>query len=205
MSRGKWAFVIVAVCLVVTVAAVAYAAGQVKAAKVLRAERFELVDAEGQTRGVLQVDKEGFAEFRLFSPVGEDRAIIRASNDIATIGLLGGTVKDGTISLMSSPQISTINVLANNDSGTRQGSSAMFALREGMAGVTVFDKQYKRIGMRTTDDGNPSLEVSDSNHRVRAALGCTNLETMKTGETRQTAESSLVLFDKEGKVMWKAP
>src|SRR5574340_502431 len=52
MSRGKWAVVIVALCLVVTVAAVAYAAGKAKAAapKVVRAQQFELVDAEGRAR-----------------------------------------------------------------------------------------------------------------------------------------------------------
>ena len=45
--RAKWVIVILAVCLVVTVAAIAYAAGKTSAPEVIQAQRFELVDAEG--------------------------------------------------------------------------------------------------------------------------------------------------------------
>ena len=59
--RAKWAIAIVVVCLVVMVAAIAYAAGRASApeaapdavAEVIRAQRFELVDAEGKVRGAL--------------------------------------------------------------------------------------------------------------------------------------------------------
>jgi hypothetical protein len=36
-------------------------------------------------------------------------------------------------------------------------------------------------------------------------LGVTNLELTRTGAKETTAESSLVLFDKDGKVIHKAP
>jgi len=48
--RAKWVVVVVAVCLVVTVAAIAYAAGKTSAPAVIRAQRFEVVDAEGRAR-----------------------------------------------------------------------------------------------------------------------------------------------------------
>ena len=53
--RPKWAMVTVAVCVVVTVVAVAYAAAKATAdvPEVIRAQRFELVDEEGEVRAVL--------------------------------------------------------------------------------------------------------------------------------------------------------
>jgi hypothetical protein len=56
MSKGKWPVVMVAVCLVVTVAAVAYAAGKSRAApvqEVVRARRFEVVGSSGKPYAVL--------------------------------------------------------------------------------------------------------------------------------------------------------
>ena len=53
--RLKWAIVVVAVCVVVTVAAVAYAAGKATAdvPEVIRAQRFEVVDEKGSVLALL--------------------------------------------------------------------------------------------------------------------------------------------------------
>jgi hypothetical protein len=52
--RLKWAVVVVALCVVVTVAAVAYAAGKASdVPEVIRAQRFELVDEEGTVHAAL--------------------------------------------------------------------------------------------------------------------------------------------------------
>jgi hypothetical protein len=50
-----------------------------------------------------------------------------------------------------------------------------------------------------------SFRLADQNHNDRAVLGLTQLEMTKTGEVRTRAASSLVLFDKDGKVLWSAP
>ena len=50
-----------------------------------------------------------------------------------------------------------------------------------------------------------ALIVFNDKGELRAALGATELETIGTGEVAKRAESSLVLSDKEGKVMWQAP
>jgi len=39
----------------------------------------------------------------------------------------------------------------------------------------------------------------------RAVLGTADLVTTRTGAETKTAESSLVLFDKDSKVLWEAP
>ena len=41
--------------------------------------------------------------------------------------------------------------------------------------------------------------------KPRAVLGSTSLELIKTGTIEKRPESSLVLFDKDGKVIWQTP
>lgn len=69
--------------------------------------------------------------------------------------------------------------------------------------ITAADgKKRIRLGL---EDGAASLSVLDKDGKLRASFGSTGLETVKTGATEQTAESSLVLFDKKGKVLFRAP
>lgn len=76
----------------------------------------------------------------------------------------------------------------------------------GIPCLSLSDAEGKTRAMLYLDaDGHASLSFSDVNGKVRAAMGKTALETIRTGATEQTAESSLVLFDKDGKVMWQAP
>ena len=50
-----------------------------------------------------------------------------------------------------------------------------------------------------------SIWLSDERGTGRAVLGGTTLENKTTGVAEQRPASSLVLFDKDGKVIWKAP
>ncbi len=47
--------------------------------------------------------------------------------------------------------------------------------------------------------------VRDASGNTRAVLGSTVLETTQTGAVEKRPPSSLVLFDKDGKVTWSAP
>ena len=51
----------------------------------------------------------------------------------------------------------------------------------------------------------PSLNLYDEVGNLRVALGPTDLKNTRTGSTEIRAPSSLVLFDEEGKVVWSAP
>ena len=69
--------------------------------------------------------------------------------------------------------------------------------------VSLFDKHAEiRVDIGVRD---PAVSLYDTDGRLRAALGATKLEMTRTGPVEQTPESSLVLFDKEGKVLWRAP
>ena len=51
----------------------------------------------------------------------------------------------------------------------------------------------------------PSFALLDHAGKTRAVLGGVALERDRTGSVEQRAESLLVLFDRDGKVIWKAP
>lgn len=57
------------------------------------------------------------------------------------------------------------------------------------------EKGKKRVGIAVAADG-PGLALCDEKGTVRAALGAVE---------ERSSESSLVLCDKEGKVLWEAP
>jgi hypothetical protein len=50
-----------------------------------------------------------------------------------------------------------------------------------------------------------AVQLLDNQEHPRAVLGNTSLETTRTGSIESRPLSSLVLFDKDGKVLWNAP
>jgi hypothetical protein len=68
-------------------------------------------------------------------------------------------------------------------------------------GVALADTQGK-VRATLDDDG---FTLLDEKEKLRAVLGSTTLETVRTGATETTAPSSLTLFDKDGKVIWQVP
>ena len=72
--------------------------------------------------------------------------------------------------------------------------------------LTFVDKGLQqRLRLMITPDGRPSIGLYDENGTNRMTLGCTDLETIKTGSVEKRPESSLILFDKDGEVMQKLP
>lgn len=77
MSRGKWEIAAVAACVVVTVAAVAYAVGKAQGAsvqEVVKAKTFEVLDSAGNERAVLATAPDGFPLLSLDDKDGKARA-----------------------------------------------------------------------------------------------------------------------------------
>ena len=87
--------------------------------------------------------------------------------------------------------------------GTTRARLAMIS--DGTTALAFYDAAGKgRAMLSIAKDGRPSLMLLDSNE-IRAVLGATSLTAIKTEEVTIRPESSLVLFDKDGKVMWQAP
>ena len=69
--------------------------------------------------------------------------------------------------------------------------------------LSLADNTFKSRATLSLDcKGSPSLELSDSTGKDRAVIGHASLETVKTGSTTETNESSVILYDKKGKVIW---
>lgn len=173
--KATWLILILAVCLVVTVAALAYAVGKTSAPEVIRAQRFELVDAEGKIRAVLSSDPDGRP--------GPDLVLFDYKDEIrAKLALDGLELRDG-----------------------KGHVRAAFVLRDSPALMFVDEGGVPGAWLSVRNDGTTALELSDERARTRAVLGTTDLVTTRTGAETKTAVSSLVLFDKDGKVLWKTP
>ncbi len=55
-----------------------------------------------------------------------------------------------------------------------------------------------------TVSGGPALELTDA-RGFKSAFGVTRLTTTRTGADEKTSAASLVMFDEQGKVIWKQP
>jgi hypothetical protein len=55
------------------------------------------------------------------------------------------------------------------------------------------------------DASGAGLALFDERRTMRAVLGALPIANPKTGNLELRPESSAVLFDKDGKVIWKAP
>ena len=71
------------------------------------------------------------------------------------------------------------------------------------AGITPLNKDRTRFSFDTKV--SPGLELVDSAGKNRAVIAHTSLETIKTGNSIETSESSVIRFDKKGTLMWSAP
>ncbi len=137
MTASKWTAV-TAACLAIMAVAVAYAMGSAKepAAKVMRAERFELVDSAGNVTAILAADPDGLA---ICDPKGRTRAIVGMP--------LGGAPALGLL-----------------DSGGARISMDMTS--DGDAQLTMFAKSGKAVvHLGVSPDGAPRLDLDGTNGR----------------------------------------
>jgi hypothetical protein len=190
---------------------------------VVEAERFVVHDKAGRVRAKLGVspDETG-VELKLLAPDGKERADLFAS-PIASLFTLFDESGEAAIDMSVTSLVSAFHVDETRSGNRfavsvrdgkvelglakRDGGNVKFAVGDtGAPYLALFDKHHQRIGLAVDETaGASALTLSDQDGQERAILGSTELETPKTGETERTAESSLVLFDKQGQVMFQAP
>ncbi|MCD6417093.1 MAG: hypothetical protein J7M08_10435 [Planctomycetes bacterium] len=69
----------------------------------------------------------------------------------------------------------------------------------------LVDEKGNRRAVLGESEIGPGLELRDEKGNSRAVLGSTSLVVPKTGEITKLPESSLTLFDKDGKVIHEVP
>jgi hypothetical protein len=150
----------------------------------------------------------GQAVIRLFNLKGEigisayagEIANLHVAGDTAEIALSAGT------SVANDLRTPVADYAALTVSKTKPSFQPMLNLIGNGSQSTLFLYGKGRTQARLRNGpGGPSLQLFDDPDTVRAALGGTAIETTLTGTVETRPLSSLVLFDKEGKVLWRAP
>jgi hypothetical protein len=154
--------------------------------KTVEANEFILKDANGVVRaklgmGVALLTKNG-PGLVLYDERGQERASVATWEEQAKIYLSGG-------SSITSP------------------SSSMWAGMPGKdgAGVGITGPSgVVRMNLDGAVIGGPQIGLQDK-EGYETHIGKTDLVVTKTGKTEQTSAASVVMFDKEKKVLWSAP
>src|SRR5207248_2020196 len=86
-------------------------------------------------------------------------------------------------------------------------ANVMFNLSADTTGETsqyLYSGSNAQLRLLNGPDG-AALQLWDNPKTLRAVLGNTSIESVRSGGVETRALSSLVLFDKEGNVLWQAP
>ena len=117
------------------------------------------------------------------------------------------TDKEHLISLTTSGQLTFVTV-SNNDvdaSLSVAGRSGGLRVSHKVTGRGILDTEKGTVELNLSD-GAPSLRLSDRlMGHPSSVLGHSGLVETRTGIETKRPASSLVLFDRDGKVIWKAP
>jgi hypothetical protein len=76
---------------------------------------------------------------------------------------------------------------------------------DGVPRLVLYDTAEKARAALGAGNHGALLALYDKAEKIRAALGTTELKNTATGSTETRAESSLVLFNQRGRVLWEAP
>jgi len=187
----------------------------------IRARRFVVVASDGRSLGRLGTSPDGSPELALYDPKGIERAILVLSQGAEPMlhlrnedNTLGATIRVdhitletksahglGTSASMTSDALGSPGIRLSKPDGD---ATLSFVLGGPHLALSHGSKQRAVVGLDL--DGSPEIALSDEAGKQRAILGRTSLEETPTGMmSMRRPESSLVLFDKDGKVIWQAP
>jgi hypothetical protein len=173
--------------------------GQTTTARVpdeLRAKKFVAVDDQGNR--LVELFAEGGQ-----APLAGLRLFDRSGKQVAYFTVVPGPLSMASLSLSEETGKSRISFL------TVSARTASALSLQGVVGastsITLTDSSGKnRIELGLEND-EARVRVSDKTGQARTVLGAITLENPVTGVHERRPESSLALFDKDGKVVWRAP
>lgn len=194
--------------------------------KVVEAQEFILRDTGGKVRAKIGMTADLGPELSFLDTTGKNRVSLSLSDQVDQ-GILGFADKDGRRRILLKENLlwlldrkqSVRGFLSLEDdgsptlgvSGEMKGPGIdqpqiQLGERNGIPVLQLSDQKGKiRTQLELKPSGLPSLTLSDDKEQHRAVLGTTSLVNKNTGAKTQTAESSLILFNEDGKVIWETP
>jgi hypothetical protein len=165
----------------------------------VRAKSFVLVDAKGETRARLYMSASAKGpELTLLDANGNARAEMDAFSDSPELALSDakGKVRARLVAWPDGPGLA----LSDAKGKVR---ARLVAWPDGPGLILNDANENSRVVLGADSDG-PGLWLGDANG-FETDIGVTGLVTPATGETHTTSAASIVLFGKDGKVLWSAP
>lgn len=188
---------------------------------VIEARRIVLKDEGGRPRATLSVSSEGSSRFALLDRSGAERAALRVdSAGVASLSFTDNTrfaVVELTSGTLGSPSL-TLSGPASAGGRARADLGVMWlptilepSVELGRSGtwggpyLTLLERRgVVSLGGGLFSTGWPSIVLRGGRDSTpRAVLGYVALDSR--GAMEQRLPSSLVFFDKDGKVLWVAP
>jgi hypothetical protein len=163
---------------------------------------------------------------------GRERGALYATDAVSSLSLSAGEGERGTVAWLTawSTGIAQLSLSGANDpiysgvsleglsggsgflriNGVKDrvaaGGLTLGVTRDGEAGLDLAARDKTlRASFRIDSDGLPALRLRDERQKTRAALGHIDLEDPQSGSVEKRSAASMVLFNKEGKIMWRAP
>jgi hypothetical protein len=197
----------------------------------VRARRIVVVDAQGKERTILGGASlillsaqgkrvavlsalDGGAGLGLFDPQGQEASIgvgageptLRLSGK-GRSALLEVSEFASSLSLRQGEDPLVAKALGRPEPANPERSLDLFVPRDPDV-RTVLVLRYAgkdRAALELSPELGPRLMLRDAQGTARATLGAEATETIRTGVVQRYPESSLILFDKDSKVLWRAP
>jgi len=110
---------------------------------------------------------------------------------------LGNANAQPMMELMVSTDASDLHFFGSHKSGINLG------VNSGDPALSMIDTEGNEAGIALAKDG-PSLALKDAKGFF-TVVGTTQVETPANGEANRTSAASVALFDKNKKVIWRAP
>ena len=153
--------------------------------KVIEANQFRLVDLEGNCLARLTIEEKQDVSFEEILGLSKSAKTSKTYRAVLEMGSDSRTMR-----------------MTKDEVEFRAGST-----QASLASGNLFlkDKSFIKIYADNMLRGGTSIEISDEEGRTRAVLGSVDLNVIATGEAQKRPESSLVLFGKDGKVVYSAP
>jgi len=166
--------------------------------KEVKARRFVLVDGEGRERAMLFADPQG-TQLVLSSASGNNLVRLASFDALGPSLLFYDSHAKLRLRLAMDPNGPHLDMLDAREKLV----VSLYSLRD-VSSLTLWSQNQENTAVLQTFDRGTYLELEDSK-KFKSTLGTAEVESIHTGEPHETSAASLVMLDKDGKVVWQAP